>query len=795
MPAVTRIGDADVTHCSSMSRAQGSSDVKANTIGISREGDLNTGHLLPGIPCPGHSAAIGQGDLTVFANGKRIGRVSDPIAGCTSVAEGSPDVFSSGGGDAASAADAAAEEAGEAGGGGQNIPVGGTTFVYILTSSVGNTCNEGDVATITLLTQNLPQGTNVPYIVTGITDADLNAATSSPLTGNFVVGSQDTKAFEFAADQVTEGTENFAITVTTQTPFTGNDSVAIAVADTSNNPTFSLFGTTTLTPQENTVGNFKLTVGSGIVGDVYPFTIDAGQGDFNATDIEYIADHNGTQTTITQIPFSTNFVLRDLGDGTVGDTFDFKISDDFTRLEGSEVMNVALDGGQASLNFTIADSSVKTESAFVYARPIKAAGVYGFEDVSLSNNQRANDPVLPQGYTTGNLATYPYAYAGAYGDTPMGGTVTGTTGANQAWGLNGMNIVYVEGMGYVWGFIDSDINNLVGATNSSDLNYNSEREMIQNQLNTDIPNLTNAMASNSAQPDTFNFNSVATATFQGTAEGITQVAFPHDYSTTPATDHSYQAATGPYHLYGAYTQTPAEAGDDNFSTYGNKQHVNGQPYTTNCGSTWHLWFFRCKRNGVVDTRPAQTKDFTYFGVNPKTFNTAGADNTTFFAEDVNWGTLWQSTDIMPDGSGNGGVDLQTDSRVTFETGISQTLGGYVHIKIDCGASRSQLIPGGAGGAKIKDGNYYEQYSYQVQTGEDCGFFGWRCAFGGSGLPIYTTYTAYRTNDGGESYASNINFNNKIELIFKMYAPGTSTFASNTQGSNIWANTLPGTDSD
>jgi hypothetical protein len=29
----------------------------------------------------------------------------------------------------------------------------------------------------------------------------------------------------------------------------------------------------------------------------------------------------------------------------------------------------------------------------------------------------------------------------------------------------------------------------------------------------------------------------------------------------------------------------------------------------------------------------------------------------------------------------------------------------------------------------------------------------------------------------------------------MYAPGTSTFASNTQGSNIWANTLPGTDSD
>ena len=86
MPAVTRIGDADVTHCSGMTRAQGSSDVKANGQGISREGDLNTEHLLPGSPCPGHAIGIQAGDPTVFANGKRIGRVGDPT--CTQVAEG-----------------------------------------------------------------------------------------------------------------------------------------------------------------------------------------------------------------------------------------------------------------------------------------------------------------------------------------------------------------------------------------------------------------------------------------------------------------------------------------------------------------------------------------------------------------------------------------------------------------------------------------------------------------------------------------------------------------------------------
>ena len=47
MPAVTRIGDADVAHCSGMSRAEGSPNVFANNIPVSRQGDNNTTHLLP----------------------------------------------------------------------------------------------------------------------------------------------------------------------------------------------------------------------------------------------------------------------------------------------------------------------------------------------------------------------------------------------------------------------------------------------------------------------------------------------------------------------------------------------------------------------------------------------------------------------------------------------------------------------------------------------------------------------------------------------------------------------------
>ena len=92
MPAVTRIGDADVPHCSGMTRAQGSPNVYCNNIPVSRQGDLNTGHLLPGSPCPGHAAPIVTGSTTVFVNGLGIGRVGD--ATCTAVAQGSPNVFS-----------------------------------------------------------------------------------------------------------------------------------------------------------------------------------------------------------------------------------------------------------------------------------------------------------------------------------------------------------------------------------------------------------------------------------------------------------------------------------------------------------------------------------------------------------------------------------------------------------------------------------------------------------------------------------------------------------------------------
>lgn len=97
MPAVTRVGDRDLPHCSGMTRAVGSGNVTVNGRAVSRQGDNNTGHLLPGDPCPGHAAPIAAGSPTVTVNGKGIGRVGDAISGCTRVAEGSPNVTSGSG--------------------------------------------------------------------------------------------------------------------------------------------------------------------------------------------------------------------------------------------------------------------------------------------------------------------------------------------------------------------------------------------------------------------------------------------------------------------------------------------------------------------------------------------------------------------------------------------------------------------------------------------------------------------------------------------------------------------------
>ena len=94
MPAAARKGDQGIPHCSGYTIAVGSADVFINGMAAARQGDNATPHQLPGgRTCPTHAPPISRGSETVFVNGQPLARVGDPLTACTSVAQGSPDVF------------------------------------------------------------------------------------------------------------------------------------------------------------------------------------------------------------------------------------------------------------------------------------------------------------------------------------------------------------------------------------------------------------------------------------------------------------------------------------------------------------------------------------------------------------------------------------------------------------------------------------------------------------------------------------------------------------------------------
>jgi uncharacterized Zn-binding protein involved in type VI secretion len=97
MAAVTRLGDSCTGHGCWPARAStgGSPDVFVNGIAVHRQGDGWAPHTCPLIP-ETHGSSLGAGSSTVFANGKPVGRVGDPIACGSVVAAGSGNVFAGG---------------------------------------------------------------------------------------------------------------------------------------------------------------------------------------------------------------------------------------------------------------------------------------------------------------------------------------------------------------------------------------------------------------------------------------------------------------------------------------------------------------------------------------------------------------------------------------------------------------------------------------------------------------------------------------------------------------------------
>lgn len=97
MPPVTRLGDQCTGHGSFPPRPSSgaSPDVFANNIPVHRQGDGWSAHGSPSPSAP-HGSSLAAGSGTVFANGKQLGRIGDPVGCGSAVASGSGNVFAGG---------------------------------------------------------------------------------------------------------------------------------------------------------------------------------------------------------------------------------------------------------------------------------------------------------------------------------------------------------------------------------------------------------------------------------------------------------------------------------------------------------------------------------------------------------------------------------------------------------------------------------------------------------------------------------------------------------------------------
>lgn len=93
MPAVTRLGDLCTGHGAFPARpsTSASPNVYVNGIAAHRKNDSWATHCDPSPSC--HASNLADGSATVFCNGLPLGRVGDPVACGSTVAQGSSNVY------------------------------------------------------------------------------------------------------------------------------------------------------------------------------------------------------------------------------------------------------------------------------------------------------------------------------------------------------------------------------------------------------------------------------------------------------------------------------------------------------------------------------------------------------------------------------------------------------------------------------------------------------------------------------------------------------------------------------
>ena len=183
---------------------------------------------------------------------------------------------------------------------------------------------EGQNFTVTLTTQHVANGTNVPFTITGIESGDL----SQSLSGNFTINNNtDSKTFTAIADKQTEGNQTAKLALDN-----GKANVSVVIQDTSKAETFALSANPTSVSEGQ---NFTVTLTTQNVanGTNVPFTI------------------TGVQSGDLSQSLSGNFTVNN---NTDSKTFT-AVADKST--EGNETAKLALTNGKANVSVVINDTS------------------------------------------------------------------------------------------------------------------------------------------------------------------------------------------------------------------------------------------------------------------------------------------------------------------------------------------------------------------------------------------------------------------------------------------------------
>ena len=266
------------------------------------------------------------------------------------------------------------------------------TQTYTLSSNVPS-ISEGDDLIITLTTEYVDDGTNVPYLISGVSTADIGGAS---LSGNFTVQSNSaTLLLNISEDATTEGLETLVLGLQN-----GEDSISVTIADTSQ-AGGQAYNLSTSALEVNEGQNFTITLNTLNVADTssIPYTITGVTTD----------DINGAT-------MQGAFVVNSNTASQV-----FTVSSDLTT-EGDETFILTLDGGLDSISVVIKDTSSTPTVTFALS--------------ASSQNINEGDTVTVN-LTTTNLAddeTVPYTITGITAEDLSAGSLTGnfTISSNTA---------------------------------------------------------------------------------------------------------------------------------------------------------------------------------------------------------------------------------------------------------------------------------------------------------------------------------------------------------------------------